>query len=393
SEGIFRWISLLLPIVGIGDKQPYTVKITGGPDGDVGGNLLKVLKREHGARARVLAIADGTGCAYDPKGLDWRELMRLVDQSLGIARFDPARLSSQTGGAKVVQASDKAGEAVRNTLHNTVVADLFVPCGGRPYTINDENWQQFLTADGKPSARAMVEGANIFLTPAARRHLEDAGLVVIKDSSANKGGVICSSYEVLAGLVLSDDEFIALKPRYVTEVLQLIRDRATDESRALIAAWQRRGHAVRLSELSQQLSEEINRVSGLIEAPIAAHLDDRAMEPTWRRHLDAHCPPCLVERYRDRLIERIPRPHRVAILSKRLASRMVYKEGLTWCRSYVTDSRQWDTLSTYLAAETQMRAVCDRLDELDLPGGVDLIKVIAAGAQRELVRRKLGQEF
>ncbi|MBA3708946.1 MAG: hypothetical protein H0W83_09035, partial [Planctomycetes bacterium] len=394
SEGIFRWISLILPIVGVAEGQPYTVKITGGPDGDVGGNLLKVLRREHGARARVLAIADGTGCAYDPKGLDWRELMRLVDASLGIARFDPARLSSTgAAGGRVVAATDKAGEALRNSLHNTVVADLFVPCGGRPYTLNDENWSKFLGADGKPTAKAMVEGANIFLTPTARRHLEDAGLVVIKDSSANKGGVICSSYEVLAGLVLSDEEFLAIKPQYVADVLQLIRERATDESRALISAWQRRGHSVRLSDLSQQVSEEINRVSGLIEPTIAAHLDDPAMTATWERHLEAHCPPVLVARYRARLRQRIPPAHRVAILSKRLSSRMVYKEGLTWCRSYLTDNRQWDTLSTYLTAESQVRAVCERLDELDLPGGSELIKVIAAGAQRELVRRKLGQEF
>ncbi len=390
SEGIFRWISLVLPLVGIPEGKPYTVKITGGPDGDVGGNLIKVLEREHGSRAKVVAIADGTGSATDPKGLDWKELLRLVRESQGIARFNAARLSRE---GKVTAATDKAGEDLRNSLHNTVPADLFVPCGGRPYTINDENWKQFLGADGKPTARAMVEGANIFLTPAARRHLEDAGLIDIKDSSANKGGVICSSYEVLAGLVLSDDEFIAVKERYVAEVLEIIRERARAEAQALIAAWKRRGHAARLSDLSQQLSEEINRVSGLLEPAIDAHLADPDMAETWTRHLQAHCPPLLVERWRERIETRIPRPHRVAILSKRLASRMVYKEGLTWCKTYLTENRLWDTLSTYLQAENRMAQVCERLAGMDLPGGDELLKVIAAGAQRELVRRQLGQEF
>ncbi len=390
SEGIFRWITLTLPLAGISEGSPYTIKMTGGPDGDVGGNLLKILSREHRARARVVMIADGTGTAIDPQGLDWQELMRLVAGDHGIARFDPARLS-QAG--RVVPATDKSGELVRNSAHNTVPADLFIPCGGRPYTINDENWRQFLRADGKPSARVMVEGANIFLTAGARRHLEDAGLIVIKDSSANKGGVICSSYEVLAGLVLSDEEFIAVKSRYVAEVIDIIRKRTRSEAQALVAAWNRRAHSVRLSELSQQLSEEINRVSGLVEPAIASHLDDPAMQPAWDRHLHGHCPPLLVERWQDRLRTRIPAAHRVAILAKRLASRMVYREGLTWCRGYLVESRLWDTLATYLAAEARMAAVGERLAALGLPGGTELIQAITAGAQRELVRRSLGEDF
>ena len=391
SEGIFRWITLALPQVGIGPKDAYTVKITGGPDGDVGGNLLKILHREHGKRCRVVAIGDGTGSAVDPAGLDWRELLRLVQDGQGIARFDTAKLGK---AGKVVPATDRAGEVFRNTLHNTVPADLFVPCGGRPKTINDDNWQEFLPG-GKASAKAIVEGANIFLSAGARQKLEDAGILDIKDSSANKGGVICSSYEVLAGLVVEDDEFLAMKTTYVQEVVAIIRARAEAEGKALIAAWKRRAGKARLSDLSQQLSVEINRVSGLIEPLIEAHLDDKPLAATWRRHLEGHCPPVLVQKYGDRLLARIPRAHRVAILAKRLASRMVYKEGLTWCGTYLANDSAalWDTLRTYLDAETEVAAVCERLEALHLPDSETMIRVISSGAQRELVRRRLGQEF
>ncbi len=388
SEGIFRWIERVLPLAGVADQGDYTVKMTGGPDGDVGGNLLRILHREHGARVKVLAISDGTGAAHDPAGLAWPELLRLVDESQGIAKFAPARLRGP--GARVVPASDKAGELVRNTLHNTVVADLFLPCGGRPYTINDGNWQAFLGEGGKPSAKAMVEGANIFLTPIARTNLERAGLVVIKDSSANKGGVICSSYEVLAGLVISDAEFIADKPRYVREVIGIIRDRADDEARALLSAWTRRGRQVGLSALSPQFSDEINRVSGLLEPAINEHLDDASYQPHWQRHLEAHCPGLLVEKFRDRLATRIPRPHRVAILAKRLASRMVYKEGLTWCQTYLKPERLWEVLSTYLTAEAQVRDITAALAKVDIPDRDLLLQVLTAGGQRELVRERLG---
>jgi glutamate dehydrogenase len=238
SEGIFRWIEVVLPLIGTTPGASYTVKMTGGPDGDVAGNLLKILHREHGARVKVVAISDGTGAAFDPAGLDWTELLRLVHEAHGVVRFDPTRIRAPEG--KVVAATDKAGEAFRNNLHNVVPADLFLPCGGRPYAINDDNWRSFLRIDGKPSAKGMVEGANIFLTPVARANLEAAGLLAIKDSSANKGGVICSSYEVLAGLVMSEAEFIARKPRYVSEVIGIIRARADDEAKALVSGWIRR---------------------------------------------------------------------------------------------------------------------------------------------------------
>ena len=391
SEGIYRWIVHTLPMVGMSGDQPWTIKITGGPDGDLGGNLLRILHREQGDRCRVVAIADGTGCAFDEDGLDWPELLRLVDESRGIAHFRPQALRSPA--AKVLPANDKFSEQQRNELHNVVVADLFVPCGGRPYTINDTNWQRFLDAKGKPSAKAMVEGANIFITAIGRQALEDAGLLVIKDSSANKGGVICSSYEVLAGLMLEESEFLACKDRYVRETIALLCDKADVEARALFAAWTRRQRTARLSELSMQLSEEINRVSGLLEIVIDAHLDDADFASAWRRHLEAHCPPVVVASYAARITTHIPRPHRVAILAKRLASHMVYHEGLTWCRTYLLEGRIWDVLSTYIQAEERIGRVVQLVLGLKMPGGEEIARIISAGSQRELVRERLGQEF
>jgi glutamate dehydrogenase len=37
--------------------------------------------------------------------------------------------------------------------------------------------------------------------------LEDAGILLFKDASTNKGGVTSSSLEVLAGLAMDDIEF------------------------------------------------------------------------------------------------------------------------------------------------------------------------------------------
>lgn len=50
-------------------------------------------------------------------------------------------------------------------------------------------------------------GANLFFTQEARLILEKQGVVIIKDASANKGGVTSSSLEVFAALSLNDSEF------------------------------------------------------------------------------------------------------------------------------------------------------------------------------------------
>ena len=165
-------------------------------------------------------MADGSGVGEDPDGLDHTELLRLFTEALPIAAFDPKKLG--THGA-VVPVDAPGGVMLRNTLHNRVKADAFVPGGGRPATINEGNWRDYLTKDGKPSAPIIVEGANLFLTPEARRELFKAGCLIFKDSSANKCGVICSSYEIGASMLLDEQSFMAIKDQFVEEVLEKLR--------------------------------------------------------------------------------------------------------------------------------------------------------------------------
>src|SRR5262249_42235693 len=104
----------------------------------------------------------------------------------------------------------------------TIPTDLFIPGGGRPETIDKDNWQRFLLPDGSPSARAIVEGANSFITPFARVELQKKGVLIMRDASANKCGVISSSYEIIANLLLSEEEFLEHKKPYVAGVLEIL---------------------------------------------------------------------------------------------------------------------------------------------------------------------------
>ena len=83
------------------------------------GNELKILYREYGENAKVVGIADGTGCAEDPNGLNWEELLRLVHNNLPIDQFDPLKLGD---GGVVHKVDTESGVKARNNMHNRVQA-------------------------------------------------------------------------------------------------------------------------------------------------------------------------------------------------------------------------------------------------------------------------------
>jgi glutamate dehydrogenase len=73
-------------------KDDFTLKITEGPDGDVAGNETKILLREYGVNTKIIGIADHSGCAENPNGLNQEELTRLVIEILSISNFDQAQI-------------------------------------------------------------------------------------------------------------------------------------------------------------------------------------------------------------------------------------------------------------------------------------------------------------
>jgi glutamate dehydrogenase len=322
SEGVTVFLDTALRHIGIEPRsQPFTVKITGGPDGDVAGNEIKILDREYGANARIVGIADGSGCAEDPDGLDHEELLRLVKASLPIRHFDRSKLSTN---GRVVTLDDPDGVQLRNTLHNRVIADAFIPAGGRPNAIHAGNWKQFLTKDGTPSSRLIVEGANLFLTPEARRHLSERGVLIIKDSSANKCGVICSSFEISACMVLDEAEFLAIKEEFVEEVLDKLRHLARREAELLLRVHRHHPH-IPLPDMSARLSHVMIRAGDAIHAALD-HLVHEAPQ-LMRKLVVEHLPPILFMTAGERLWEKIPDAYLRSIMAKALAARIVYRES------------------------------------------------------------------
>ncbi len=376
SEGVTVFLDAALKVVGIDPRsQPFTVKLTGGPDGDVAGNEIKILHREYGENARIVGIADGSGAAEDPDGLHHGELLRLVDLSLPIADFDKSKLGPRGAVAKV---SDPSGVKLRNTLHNRVVADAFVPAGGRPKTIHADNWQLYLGPDGTPSSKVIIEGANLFLTPEARKKLGEKGVLVIKDSSANKCGVICSSYEISASMILSEEEFLAVKPRFVAEVLDKLRALAKREADLLFREYAR-APDLGLPELSVRLSKVVNRAADAIES----RLDDLDAADRARAHalVRAHLPAVLVEKAGDRLFAQLPAAYVRSTIAAALATRIVYAEGLDYLAS-VPEPAIANLAIAYMRREDETRKLIEAVRASSLAEKDQLVRVLERAGTR-----------
>ena len=326
-------------------EDDFSVKISGGPFGDVAGNLMKLLlRKENGAfcypAMRIVAVTDGPAALFDPDGIDRDELSKLVLKE-NLDKFDPRRLRGE--GAFIIfsapcregdeeyyrQVIRKEGKCVENKLSRDDFmrlfqsnlhryADIFLPCGGRPSTVNIDNWRLFANGEGR-GCRAIVEGANSFLTPAARIELQKSGILDVKDASANKCGVITSSYEILSGLMLDEEEFRSEKAVLVPQVMEKLAFNARREAEWLFATRSVTGEF--LTDLTDRLSRSINAKN----VQIGEYLE-RHPEVVSDELLLDHLPGIFRTKYRDRL-KRLPAEYRKAIASVELAGRIIYNSA------------------------------------------------------------------
>lgn len=359
SLGVNVYVHEFLNFIGINPRQDeFTVKISGGPDGDVAGNQIINLHRFYPETAKLIALTDVSGTIYDPQGLNLEILVQFFKEGKAIRHYPPQELSE--GGflldkhrkrehtALIQQtlcwkkkhgkleedwiSGSEMNALYRNNVHRTK-SDIFIPAGGRPRTLNESNYTDFLDEDGLPTSKAIVEGANLYLTPGARTALEKLGVLIVKDSSANKGGVICSSFEVLCGLTLTDDQFLDNKEQLVKEILKRIEQCCFNEAHLLLRTYQETGEF--LTDISDQISERINFFTDqLLDYLKGVVLSDDPNDPLIRCFL-SYCLPTLRERFQDNLISNIPEQHKKAIIASHLASQLVYKRGLSWSPSIV----------------------------------------------------------
>ncbi|BCR94175.1 glutamate dehydrogenase (NAD(+)) [Aspergillus luchuensis] len=318
--------------------DPSTIRKlqTGGPDGDLGSNEI-LLSNE-----KYTAIVDGSGVIVDPQGLNHEELVRLAKKRATISEFDLSKLSPK-GYRVLVDESNvhlPSGELVHNGmifrnlfhLRRDQQYDTFVPCGGRPESI-DLSTVGKLIKDGKATIPYIVEGANLFITQDSKLRLERAGCILFKDASANKGGVTSSSLEVLASLSFDDEEFVenmciredgtvpTFYSEYVKQVQEVIKSNATLEFEAIWREHEQTG--LLRSVLSDRLSVAITQLDEeLQKTELWDNIELR------RSVLHDALPNLLLQKIGlDTILQRVPENYLRAIFGSYLASRFVYEYG------------------------------------------------------------------
>ncbi|XP_049851473.1 glutamate dehydrogenase 2-like [Schistocerca gregaria] len=339
TSSVHEFVLGIISKLGLKEEQLRKVQ-TGGPDGDLGSNEIKISKD------KTIAIVDGSGVLYDPNGIDRSELLRLAKNRLMVSHFNQ-QLLGPGGFLVLVDDADvrlpdgtvvENGMNFRNNFHLEPLAsaDLFVPCGGRPASVNLSNVDRLISGpNNKPLFKYAVEGANLFFTQEARIKLESVGVILFKDSSANKGGVTSSSAEVLASLCMNDEEYSRLMcvkddvvsdfyKEYVVDIQNRIKANARAEFECLWTESTKPG-APPLCILSDGISERINQLNYQIRdselwnnQKLVKQVFSEVIPQTLQREFTL-----------DKIFSRLPKSYVDATLSSYLAASYVYTHGLS----------------------------------------------------------------
>jgi len=337
TRSIHQYVLGTLAKLGMSEEN-VSKFMTGGPDGDLGSNEILI------STDKIIGMVDGSGVLYDRAGINREELSRLAKNRIMAREFDRTKLS-QSGFFVDVSANEvvlpdgtqvSSGLMFRNSFHLNPLssADIFVPCGGRPESVQLANVDKLFHANGEPRYKIIVEGANLFFTQKARLILEEKGVIIFKDASANKGGVTSSSLEVLAALALTDEEFKThmmvtdnkmpkFHQEYIAEVHRFIEDNARQEFECIWREHQK--NQTPRCILTEQLSQKINELNDLIQAsPLWDNLHLR------NKVLTAATPKNLLDLIGlPTFLERVPIAYIKAIFGAALASHFVYECGLS----------------------------------------------------------------
>ncbi|MEN8254762.1 MAG: NAD-glutamate dehydrogenase domain-containing protein [Verrucomicrobiota bacterium] len=334
------------------DEASLNLMMTGGPDGDLGANQIQTFK------GRICLLIDGGGILFDPDGLDRDALL-----DLALARHSSPRLNSMdfpeeklgpngfkmpgVAGGFTLPDGTKVDDGVlfhRTFLTRPEIRPLiakaniqaFIPCGGFRETINSGNVRTFL--DIFKELQVIVEGANVFFDDAARRVIATGtDIRQIKDSTANKGGVTCSSMgEVLPAILLGNayGKTILDDPetqvRLIADMFTSIQRNAVAETRILLALNEKEG--VPLFELSVRTSEQmLSLQEKLMEKKDILLPDGSLVQAALKAYVPVTLRKCVGM---DRILRTLRRPeftaYRDAIVTKQLAVTALYRHAGEW---------------------------------------------------------------
>ena len=205
-----------------------------------------------------------------------------------------------------------------------------------------------------------------------------AQVLFVKDSSANKCGVICSSFEIAASLLIDESTFLSIKSAFVDDVLKRLRTLARREAGVLFSQYQRRPD-VPLSQVSVRLSEAINR----LKDAIIARLED--LDPDDAKRADAlieqHLPASLRDAAGAAAIASLPKAYFHRVVASVLAGEIVYREGIDYLNE-ISPERLGTLAMQYLRHIEETRTLIAQLAASDLTERSRIAELLEQGGVR-----------
>jgi glutamate dehydrogenase len=334
-------------------EEDLNLMITGGPDGDLGGNEIQCYK------GKICLIIDGGSILFDPAGLDKKELMKIAfmrhtSPRANTLQFPVEKLSPQ--GFRVplkgknITLPDGTFVEDGAMFHRTFLSEpgnremirqaniqAFIPCGGFKDTVNQGNVEAFLSVFKE--LRFIVEGANVFFDDASRRYIAGStGIKHIKDTTANKGGVFSSSIaEVLTAFLFEENYEAKLlndtdtQWALIRDIMTLVDNNARAETDMLIRIHEA-DPSVPLFVLSEKTSEQIFALQEIFEEKIPELLENEACI---RNIMENYIPAVIIDKlgweFIIELLNSDPlQTYRNAIITKKLSAMAFYRFGLDW---------------------------------------------------------------
>ena len=184
-------------------------------------------------------------------------------------------------------------------------------------------------------------------------------------------------------MTLTDKEFLEIKPKYVVELLELLRSLARTEANSLFMEKSRQP-SQSLPEISVQISRQIIRVADVINNSVSEWSD--VEHECANQFISDFCPDSLIEKAGPEFLTKIPEVYRCQLIAAILSSRIVYREG---CRNVcdMTDGALAKLVREQLIHEQQIRELVESVKNSDLPDRSSIISILdhaGAKAKREL---------
>ena len=146
-----------------------------------------------------------------------------------------------------------------------------------------------------------------------------------------------------------------------------------------------------LVDLSKDISREINEVTDVLLDELTSREKEVETDLFYQDMVLTHCPPILVEKYRARILEKLPTAHKVAILSAYMASNIVYREGLGWLDRIPADQR-FKVCLAYMKNDQLRGELMSSVEQSTLPNKDKILSILRRSATRDLTILGLEQK-